>query len=112
MKAAETVETIAAQLDEARDLARSLEQPAAMTQAVTVKAKLLGLLVDRKESGAPGDFAALSTTTDVLDAVRRELGDDAAAALAGILTRLDQAQQPAEVIEPPEPTHDAPDAVN
>lgn len=33
------------------------------------------LIVDRKESGAPGDFAALTTEAEVLDVVRKELGD-------------------------------------
>lgn len=40
-----------------------------------------GLIIDRKENGAPGEFAALGTEAEVMDAVRRELGDAAANAL-------------------------------
>jgi hypothetical protein len=59
--------------------------------------KLVGLLVDRKESGAPGDFAALQTTDEVLAAVRQELGDEAAVALAAALAKRDEpAENPLE----------------
>lgn len=42
-----TVESITAELDQARDLAAQLDQPAAMTGAVMGKAKVNGLLIDR-----------------------------------------------------------------
>jgi hypothetical protein len=37
-----------------------LGQPSAAIQATQLSAKPVGLLVDRKESGAPGDFAAVA----------------------------------------------------
>jgi len=42
-----SVASITEELDEARDLAKKLDQPAAMTGAVMGKAKVNGLLVDR-----------------------------------------------------------------
>jgi hypothetical protein len=82
-----TVDSLIEELDEARALAARVEQPGAMTQATTVKAKLVGLLVDRKETGQPGDFASLKTPAEVIAALRAELGDAAVdaflAALAG-----------------------------
>ena len=73
-----TVDSLIEELDADRDLARALEQPSAAIAAVQLKARLSGLLVDRKETGAPGDFTALQSADDVLAAVRRELGDAAA----------------------------------
>lgn len=45
-----TIETITAELDEDRELARKLGMPAAAVTAVMGKAKLHGLLVDRSEN--------------------------------------------------------------
>lgn len=73
-----TVDSLIEELDADRDLARSLEQPSAAIAAVQLKARLAGLLIDRKESGAPGDFSQAQTPEDVIAAVRRDLGDAAA----------------------------------
>jgi hypothetical protein len=89
-----TVEMITDQLDEDRAFARRLSQPAAAHAATISKARLHGLLVDRKETGAPGDFGALQTTEEVLAVVARELGAEAAAALGAALEKRET--------EPPE----------
>jgi hypothetical protein len=107
MKTRVTVETITAELDEAAALAKRVEQPGAAIQAIATKAKLHGLLIDRKETGQPGDFQAAKTAEDVLAAVRAELGEAAAQALAAMvgqalpetkpaLPELDQAERPAD----------------
>lgn len=44
-----TVDTLTKELDEARTLAQEVEQPAAMTGAIMGKAKLHGLITDKKE---------------------------------------------------------------
>lgn len=49
IRAEVTVASIIAELDEARELARQVQQPAAMTSASMGKAKIAGLLVDRTE---------------------------------------------------------------
>ena len=64
-----------------------LDQAGPALNATIAKAKLHGLIVDRKESGLPGDFAALSTPDDVLALVRKELGDEAAALLLAALDK-------------------------
>jgi hypothetical protein len=74
-------------LAEDRTLARSLGQPSAAIAATQLTAKLVGLLVDRKESGQPGEFAGLQSEAEVLALVRRELGDDSATALAAALAQ-------------------------
>ena len=68
-----TVDTITAELDEARDLAKKTEQPAAMTGAVMGKAKIHGLITDKSKvdhSSSDGtmtpsvlDVSKLSTET-------------------------------------------------
>lgn len=44
-----TVDSITTELDEARDLAKTEKQPAAMTGAITAKAKVHGLITDKRE---------------------------------------------------------------
>jgi hypothetical protein len=70
-----------------RALARTLGQPSAAIAATQLTARLCGLLVDRKESGQPGEFAGLQSEAEVLALVRRELGDDSATALTAALAQ-------------------------
>jgi phage terminase small subunit len=58
-----TVASLCADLDEDRALARKLGQSSAAVAATMAKAKLLGLVIDRKEVGAPGEFADLEDMT-------------------------------------------------
>jgi hypothetical protein len=52
-----------AELEEARVMAKKNGQPAAAVSASMGKAKLVGLVVDRKEVGAPGEFADIENMT-------------------------------------------------
>ena len=87
MKTRVTVETISEQLDEDRSFAKAVNQAGPALQATVAKAKLHGLIVDRKETGAPGDFAGLQEQ-DVIALVRKELGEQAAALLVSALEEL------------------------
>lgn len=91
MKTRVTVESITAELEDDRKLAQGLGQAGAALQATVAKAKLHGLLIDRKETGQPGDFQAAQTAAEVLAKVRAELGEDAARALQA-LVGLDQGE--------------------
>jgi hypothetical protein len=102
MKTRVTVETLTAELDEARELAARVDQPSAMTAATIAKGKLHGLIVDRKESGAPGDFAGLQSAAEVLALVTTELGAETAALLAKALGK-----QAASEPEAPDTARDA-----
>jgi Terminase small subunit len=93
--------TLLSDLAEDRALARSLGQASAAVQATQLAAKLTGHLVDRKETGGPGDFAGLKTAGEVLDAIREQLGDKAAAAIEAALAPS-EALPAAEVIEVPD----------
>ncbi len=90
MKTRVTVESVTDELNAIRDRAMALDQPSAARGAVETKAKLHGLLVDRKESGGPGDFAALQTQEQVLALLRAELGEDIAALVSTALATRDQ----------------------
>lgn len=89
MKTRVTVQSISDQLDEDREFAQKVEQAGPALNASIAKAKLHGLLIDRKESGAPGDFAAAATPDAVLAMVRQELGDATADALLAALGQQD-----------------------
>jgi hypothetical protein len=54
-----------------------------------------GMFIDRKESGAPGDFAGLQSADEVLALVRAELGAETAALLAKALGKQ-EASEPIE----------------
>jgi hypothetical protein len=81
-----TVDSLLDDLQADRALARELGQTAAAIQATQLSAKLVGLLVDRKETGNPGDFASLQTRDEVLQVLMTELGEDAARLLSAALS--------------------------
>lgn len=101
-KAAVTVESIANQLDEDRNLAYREGQASAAVAASMAKAKLYGMVVNKSESGQPGEFNTLATPSEVIDKVRNELGEEVAASLAKAFG-LDS---------PVTPTHEQPKSVN
>jgi len=100
-----SLESLLHELDKDRELARRVDQPSAAIQATVMQAKLVGLMVDRKESGSPGDFAALSAE-QVLEQVRKDHGDDAANAFARLIgaSEREQAIEANEAVDIPPPT--------
>lgn len=54
-----TSDSLIAELEESRQLAAALGQVSAAVAATMGKAKIRGLIVNRTESGAPGEFAAM-----------------------------------------------------
>ena len=82
-----TAETIRDELDAISGLAKGAGQYAAAHAAVVSKAKLFGLMIERKEAGAPGDFAGMQTADDVRKAVEEELGSEVAALIGAALAR-------------------------
>lgn len=93
-----TIDTILNELEDGRQLARATAQPSAAVSASIGKARLLGMIVDRKESGAPGEFAALDTVKAILEAARKELGNEAVIALARLVG------EPVTIEATPEPS--------
>jgi hypothetical protein len=89
VKSRVTVETIASQIAADRDFAIQQKQPATALAASVALGKLFGMFVDRSESGAPGEFAGLTSAEEVLAKVREELGDETAVLLAKALARQD-----------------------
>jgi hypothetical protein len=66
-----TIDSLCDELDEARAGAMNDKQYATAVSASLGKAKLMGLLIDRKESGKAGEFAHLS-----VDELRKQLKAD------------------------------------
>jgi len=62
-----TVQTILAELEEARRMSREQKQGSAMTAASMGKAKIVGLDVHRVEQGRPGDFSGLRSKEDLAE---------------------------------------------
>jgi hypothetical protein len=92
VKARVTVESLTSEFDRAIELAEETKNPSALTAAVVAKGKLHGHMVDRKETGAPGDFAGLTTTAEIIAKAREELGDEAAEMLMAVLEKPDYPQ--------------------
>lgn len=74
-KAEITVESLAQEFEEARQLAMREKQASAMVAATTGKGKLAGLLVERhRHSGAIGTYDLTKLTDDQLDDLESILG--------------------------------------
>jgi len=99
MKTRVTVESITQELDRIRDGAEGALQYGAARSAVETKAKLHGLLVERKESGQPGDFAGLQSAAEVLAVVETELGSETAALLTAALQRREEQASSPDVVD-------------
>ena len=84
-----TVESITSNLERISEAAEGSKQYSAAKGAQETIAKLHGLLIDRKESGAPGDFQGDQTREAVLARLATELGDDVAALVAAKLAERD-----------------------
>lgn len=69
-----TVDTIVEEMEEAREVAREERQASAMVAASAGKAKVLGLVVDKSETGKPGDFSGAQSQKDVAVALLRNAG--------------------------------------
>jgi hypothetical protein len=81
-KADITVDRILNEYEDARLMAMAQQKPEAMGALSERKAKLVGLLVDRREVGNAGEFEQLTDIGEILEKVRREAGLEAAEALA------------------------------
>ena len=66
-----TVASILNELEEARKLAAEINQPSAAVAATLGKAKVAGLIVERKEVGKPGDFEGMNVD-ELRDYITRE----------------------------------------
>ena len=62
-----TVASLVDELEEARKRADSLDQLSAVVKAISEKARISGLLVQKLEVGGPGDFSACETVEAVVD---------------------------------------------
>lgn len=51
-----SVQKVLEKLEKAYDLAKKLDQPSAMVTAAMGQAKVAGIIIEKKEVGAPGDF--------------------------------------------------------
>jgi hypothetical protein len=69
-----TIDTLLVELEEARSLAVVTGQAAAMKACTMGKAELLGFLVQRTESGAPGEFSQVRTREAVYELIERKYG--------------------------------------
>lgn len=83
-KADISFEKILTDYQEALDMARSKESPAEMISAAREQAKLVGLLIDRKEVGSAGDFESMESISQILEAVALQAGPEAALALSQV----------------------------
>jgi hypothetical protein len=97
-----SLESLLSDLAEDRALARSLGQASAAIQATVTAAKLVGLMVDRKESGAPGEFASLSAE-QLLAKVRADHGDKAAELMAQALRAAETTEAADDAADPQGP---------
>jgi len=66
-----TVESLVNELEEARKRADSLDQLSAVVKAISEKARISGLMVQKVEVGGPGDFSKCDSIEAVVDELLR-----------------------------------------
>jgi predicted transcriptional regulator len=101
-----TVDRILNEYEDARLMAMAQQKPEAMGALSERKAKLVGLLVDRREVGNAGEFEQLTNIGEILEKVRQEAGLEAAEALAkafGLDVNPNEAQPNGDDLDPLEP---------
>lgn len=81
-KADITYEKILTNYEEALKLAKEKGDPANIIAAAREQAKLVGLIIDRKEVGGAGDFENMENISEILEAVAQQVGPEAALALS------------------------------
>lgn len=77
-----TLDKVLTDCEAAIEMAKAQSKPNDLVNAAMAQAKLVGLLKDRTEIGAPGDFEGLENISDVLEKIEAEMGPEAALALA------------------------------
>lgn len=75
-------EKILTDYQDAMERARAKDDPGNIIAAAREQAKLVGLLIDRKEVGSAGDFERMESISDILQAVSEMAGSEAALALS------------------------------
>jgi len=81
-KADITFEKILTDYQYAMELAKAKDDPGNIISAANAQAKLVGLLIDRKEVGSAGDFESMESISQILEAVAAQAGPEAALALS------------------------------
>lgn len=79
-----TMEKILTDYQDALNMAKQDGKPNEMISAAREQAKLVGLLVERKEVGNAGDFDSMENISDILQAVNDKAGPEAALALSKV----------------------------
>lgn len=77
-----TIDKILKDYAEAMDMARAQGRADQLIAGATAQAKLVGLLRERVETGAAGEFDALENVSDVLEKVAEQAGPEVALALS------------------------------
>ena len=77
-----TIEKILGDYQTALEMAKGLEKPGDVTNAATAQAKLVGLLIDRREVGGAGEYDNMASIEAVLTRVAETEGPKAAMAMA------------------------------
>ena len=77
-----TIDKVLSDLEDAVQMAKGQYKPNDLVNASMAQAKVVGLLRDRVETGAPGDFDGLENISDILEKVEADAGPEAALALA------------------------------
>ena len=88
-----TLEKILNDYQSALEMAADSNKPGDMISAAREQARLVGLLVERREVGGVGEFEAMENVEEVLEAVAKEAGNEAAMALAKAFGIIAQGQK-------------------
>lgn len=108
-----TVDKILTDYQRAMDKADALDKPGDVTNAATAQAKLVGLLIDRREIGNAGEYDSMTSVEAILQRVSETEGPEVARAMArafGVELQAETSEakptepEPSELLEANPPT--------
>jgi hypothetical protein len=97
-----TEDKILTDYQDALNMAKLNAKPAEMISAATAQAKLVGLLRERVETGAPGDFTDTANKADILEQLNTLVGPEltlVAAQMLGLEAPVAKQEDKAEVVD-------------
>lgn len=94
-----TIDKVLSDYQRALNMAEADNKPNEMISAAREQAKLVGLLVERKEVGNAGDFESMESISDILAAVAEKAGPAAALALSKAFDLVGQGEIAVGMVE-------------
>lgn len=87
-----SLEKVLNDYQQALEMAKDLKKPGDMVAAAREQARIVGLLVERQEIGRAGDFEKMENISEIIEAVKNDVGEEAAQKLIDVFDLLPKSE--------------------